>query len=1090
MPTTIGSHSLATLTSPVNGTTPIDANTVRGNDNAIRTSYNAHDADPGIHVQSSSLASRPTAAVAGRKWITVDAGSYKLWYDDGTTWHEVASGNIDVFVIADENLVKGDVVKVTGYNTGTGAPRVAKVSSAADVAFGIITGTIANGGTGYLTNTGLIIDVNTNAFAIGDILYPNTSGGLTATKPASGNYQVVAYVLRSNTNNGVLYVEFSAPRIVERSDNTVSTIVLRDASGDFAAGTITATAINTTTLDLTNLEVTNIKAKDGTASATIADATGVMTIGSSVLTTTDINGGTIDGTTIGGASAAAGTFTTATATTGNITTVNATTVDTTNIEVTNVKAKDGTASIAVADSTGVMTINAAPILSALTASQAVFTDGSKALVSNAITGTGNVVMSASPTLTGTVSAASLTASGTVTAASLVGPVTGNASTATALQTARNINGVSFNGTADITVTAAAGTLSGNTLASGVTASSLTSVGTLTSLAVSGDLTVDGGTLNVDSANNRVGISRSGAFVGSERLHIGFDSAGAQAQAINFRDANASASGSVFEVFRKSDDTYLGLVRRSGTDDAIFVGGNSYLALGSGNTERLRIDASGNVGIGTASPAAQLHIANANGDAVTMLQLQTGWNSPSGNKSIVWTDATSPLGRISVSYDISSGSKMTFGSLFSGGYQTSDLLTLNASGNVGLGVTPSAWSTGRALELGAVGNSIWGNGAGNLRIFSNAYFNSGFKYASTGLALQYSQDSGEHAWFTAPSGTAGDAISFTQAMTLTANSQLGLGIAVPTSNGGTTAGLVHIHTPTAAAWSLTHYTNGTTGSGDSDGMFVGNIGADGYVFNYENGFIQFATNSAERARFTAGGYFKASNDGTYQGATSAYHEIITNANDAALAIANRHGSAPRGFAVQFLAASPNNTSDWFGIFTDSTTTRAVLYSNGDWQNVNGVYGTISDLKVKQDITDAGSSWDDVKAYRWRKYRRRSDVEQMGDKAPWHLGVIAQEIEQVSAGLVDTHADTEEYEEEVEVVRTRPVLDDAGEAVLDDDGEAVTEEYTETEIVKKRRETGEVTKSVKLSILHNKAVVALQEAMARIEAIEAQLATLTH
>ena len=91
------------------------------------------------------------------------------------------------------------------------------------------------------------------------------------------------------------------------------------------------------------------------------DAAGVVTLASSVLTTTDINGGTIDDTVIGGASPAAGTFTTATATTGNITTVNATTVNTTNLdltnlEVTNIKAKDGTASATIADSTGVMTV--------------------------------------------------------------------------------------------------------------------------------------------------------------------------------------------------------------------------------------------------------------------------------------------------------------------------------------------------------------------------------------------------------------------------------------------------------------------------------------------------------------------------------------------------------------------------------------------------------------------------------------------------------------------------------------------------------------------------------------------------------------
>ena len=58
--------------------------------------------------------------------------------------------------------------------------------------------------------------------------------------------------------------------------------------------------------------------------------------------------------------------------------------------------------------------------------------------------------------------------------------TGNAATATALQTARNINGVSFNGTADITITSAAGTLTGTTLASNVVSSSLTSVGTISS----------------------------------------------------------------------------------------------------------------------------------------------------------------------------------------------------------------------------------------------------------------------------------------------------------------------------------------------------------------------------------------------------------------------------------------------------------------------------------------------------------------------------------------------------------------------------------------------------------------------------------
>jgi hypothetical protein len=68
--------------------------------------------------------------------------------------------------------------------------------------------------------------------------------------------------------------------------------------------------------------------------------------------------------------------------------INTTTVDATNVEVTNIKAKDGTAALQIADSTGVVSVTAAPVMTALTASQAVFTNGSKALVSNAITGTG------------------------------------------------------------------------------------------------------------------------------------------------------------------------------------------------------------------------------------------------------------------------------------------------------------------------------------------------------------------------------------------------------------------------------------------------------------------------------------------------------------------------------------------------------------------------------------------------------------------------------------------------------------------------------------------------------------------------------
>jgi hypothetical protein len=67
------------------------------------------------------------------------------------------------------------------------------------------------------------------------------------------------------------------------------------------------------------------------------------------------------------------------------------------------------------------------------------------------------------------------------------------------------------------------------------------------------------------------------------------------------------------------------------------------------------------------------------------------------------------------------------------------------------------------------NGDWTAGVG-----TNHYYNSGWKYASTGAASRYEVKSNQHAWYTAPSGTAGNAITFTQAMTLDANGDLAIG----------------------------------------------------------------------------------------------------------------------------------------------------------------------------------------------------------------------------------------------------------------------------------------------------------------------------
>jgi hypothetical protein len=129
--------------------------------------------------------------------------------------------------------------------------------------------------------------------------------------------------------------------------------------------------------------------------------------------------------------------------------------------------------------------------------------------------------SSSGALTATSFVGALTGNVTGNASGSSGSCTGNAATATALATARAINGVNFDGSAAITVTAAAGTLSGATLASGVTASSLTSLGTLTALNVSNTATsVIAGTSNTNvlSVRNTTGGNGTVGILMSTQNH--------------------------------------------------------------------------------------------------------------------------------------------------------------------------------------------------------------------------------------------------------------------------------------------------------------------------------------------------------------------------------------------------------------------------------------------------------------------------------------------------------------------------------------------------------------------------------------------
>ena len=521
-------------------------------------------------------------------------------------------------------------------------------------------------------------------------------------------------------------------------------------------------------------------------------------------------------------------------------------------------------------------------------------------------------------------------------------------------------------------------------------------GAFTTLAASGTVTFSGGTANGVAYLNGSKVLTTGSALTFDGTLLAFPRLG-QSGSGNYGYFNTTGAGNGFLSFQYNSSEVGEIGQGSGiisggsnTDFGIRATNN--LVFGISYNEQMRLTSTGLlIGTTTADPnwAPKLNVTSTATDGTGGIVIE------SYKPNLIFRDNSAGAQRRHIFAD---GGNQYFGY---GDASITTQATLDSSGNLGLGVTPSAWnSIYKAMQFGPTG-AVYSS-SGNDSFFSNnTFWNSANspRYLVNAAATYYYQNAGAHTWAIAPSGTAGNAITFTQAMTLDSSGNLQVGV-ISGSGRGNFAGPTNT---TAGQIGGTVYIRDTTSATGVAGLsgiaMTSGPGTDFRIGKYwsGSGAPRFVIGDSAAALGTD--FVSVDSNGNFlvgvtSGSQHRFYKDIN--NDQAMYVYNTNSSSPFGIYIAYPNVTPNGTGSYFISCQDSSANRMRVNSNGGIANYQANDINLSDRREKTNFAPAGNYLAKVCAIPVQTFNYID--QNMEEDGGLTLGVVAQDVQAVAPELV--------------------------------------------------------------------------------------------